>query len=63
MKAIYKAVNEEKGFSAYVFKENDGHYRYRTVYLKHGEAIKITLFVEKHLAIARADEFAQTGEV
>lgn len=63
MKAIYKAVNEEKGFAAYVFKENDGYYQFRNVYRKDGEVVKITLFVQKNLAVARADEFAQTGEV
>lgn len=61
MKAIHKAINQEKGFSAYVFKENDGHYRFRTIYRKDGNVVKITLFVEKHLAIVRADEFAQSG--
>lgn len=63
MKAIYKAVNEEKGFSAFVFKETDGYYRFRNVYRKDGEVVKITLFVQKNLAIARADQFVQTGEV
>jgi hypothetical protein len=61
MKAIHKSINEEKGFSACVFKETDGHYRFRTVFRKDGNVVKITLFVEKHLAIARADEFAQSG--
>jgi hypothetical protein len=62
MKAIHESINEEKGFSAFVFKENDGCYRFRTVFRKDGDVVKISLFVEKHLAIARADQFAQSHD-